>query len=84
MDRKLVLQLAECAFNAHNVVLVGGPGMGKTHLATAVGVSGVRQHRKRVRFYSCTQWWTVRIRRRPQARLDYSDGQRLINSGLSF
>jgi DNA replication protein DnaC len=37
---------------AHNLVLVGGPGSGKTHLATAIGVSGIMHHGKRVRFYS--------------------------------
>jgi len=34
------------------VVLIGGPGTGKTHLATALSVSGVTQHGKKVRFYS--------------------------------
>jgi DNA replication protein DnaC len=54
VDRKLVMQLAETAFTeaAHNVVLVGGPGTGKSHLATAIGVAGIVQHGKRVRFYS--------------------------------
>ena len=54
VDRKLVTMLAETAFtdDAHNVVLVGGPGTGKTHLATAIGVSGITRHGKRVRFYS--------------------------------
>jgi DNA replication protein DnaC len=33
-------------------VLVGGPGTGKTHLATAIGVAGITRHGKRVRFYS--------------------------------
>jgi DNA replication protein DnaC len=28
------------------------PGTGKTHLATAIGVSGITRHSKRVRFYS--------------------------------
>ena len=36
---------------AHNVVLVGGPGSGKSHLATAIGVAGIVHHGKRVRFY---------------------------------
>ena len=54
VDRKLVLQLAEASFTdaAHNVVLVGGPGTGKSHLATAIGVATITRHGKRVRFYS--------------------------------
>jgi DNA replication protein DnaC len=54
VDRKLLLQLAETDFTdeAHNVVLVGGTGTGKTHLATAIGVAGILQKAKRVRFYS--------------------------------
>ena len=54
VDRKLVHQLAELSFTeaAHNAVLIGGPGTGKTHLATAIGVSGVTRHGMRVRFYS--------------------------------
>jgi DNA replication protein DnaC len=54
VDRKMVGTLATTAFTdeAHNVVLVGGPGTGKTHLATAIGVSGITRHGKRVRFYS--------------------------------
>jgi len=54
VDRKLVTQLASCEFTAaaHNVVLVGGPGTGKSHLATAIGVAGITEHGKRVRFYS--------------------------------
>ena len=54
VDRKLVMQLAETTFTeaAHNLVLVGGPGTGKSHLATALGVAGITRHGKRVRFYS--------------------------------
>ena len=54
VDRKLVATLATAAFtdDAHNAVLVGGPGTGKTHLATAIGISGITKHGKRVRFYS--------------------------------
>ena len=48
------MQLAETTFTeaAHNVVLFGGPGTGKSHLATAIGVAGITRHGKRVRFYS--------------------------------
>lgn len=54
VDEKLVLQLAQCEFteHAHNAVLVGGPGTGKTHLATAIGVAGIARHGRRVRFHS--------------------------------
>lgn len=54
VDRNLIAELAGLAFTeaAHNVVFIGGTGTGKTHLATALGVSGITQHGKRVRFYS--------------------------------
>ena len=54
VDRKLIQTLAEMTFTdaAHNAVLVGGPGTGKTHLATAIGVAGISKHGRRVRFYS--------------------------------
>ena len=50
-------QLHRCEFleDAHNAVLVGGPGTGKTHLATAVGVQAIEHHRKRVRFFSTVE-----------------------------
>ena len=54
VDRKLIHLLAEMTFTdaAHNAVLVGGTGTGKTHLATAIGVAGITRHGRRVRFYS--------------------------------
>jgi DNA replication protein DnaC len=37
---------------AENIVLIGGTGTGKTHLATALGVEAIARHGKRARFYS--------------------------------
>jgi DNA replication protein DnaC len=46
-------QLATSTFmeRAHNLILVGGTGTGKTHLATALGVAAIHQG-KRVRFFN--------------------------------
>ena len=54
VDRRLISELADLTFTeaAHNAVFIGGPGTGKTHLATALGVSGIGRHGRRVRFYS--------------------------------
>lgn len=54
VDRKLVMMLADTGFTeqAHNAVLVGGPGTGKTHLATAIGLNAITRYGKRVRFHS--------------------------------
>lgn len=54
VDERLVRQLATLTFTdtAQNAVLIGGPGTGKTHLATAIAVNGIASNGKRVRFYS--------------------------------
>ena len=57
VNEALVRQLHRCEFmeGAHNVVLIGGPGTGKTHIATALGVQAVEHRRRKVRFLSTVE-----------------------------
>jgi DNA replication protein DnaC len=54
INEAMVRQLHRGEFidGAHNVVLIGGPGTGKTHIATALGIQAVEHHRKKVRFFA--------------------------------
>ncbi len=54
VDEALISVLHRCEFleEMQNMVFVGGPGTGKTHLATAIGVQTIQHHYKRVRFLS--------------------------------
>ncbi len=53
LSQAQIQQLASAAFmgEAHNLILVGGTGTGKTHLAITIGVAAIHQG-KRVRFYN--------------------------------
>ena len=54
INEATVRQLHRCEFmdGAQNVVLIGGPGTGKTHVATALGIQAIEHHRRKVRFFS--------------------------------
>ena len=57
INEALVRQLHRCEFMdaAEKVVLIGGPGTGKSHVATALGVQAIEHHRKRFRFFSTVE-----------------------------
>ena len=57
LNEDLVRQLHRGDFmdGAHNAVLIGGPGTGKTHIATAIGVQAVEHLRRKVRFFSTVE-----------------------------
>lgn len=54
VDRQQISVFASTEFTerAENIVLIGGTGTGKTHLATALGIQAITRHGKRIRFYS--------------------------------
>ena len=67
--------------DAHNVVLIGGPGTGKTHLATAIGLQAIAHHHRRVRFFSTIELVNVL----EQEKANGKPGQmahRLVHSDL--
>jgi DNA replication protein DnaC len=70
LNTPLALELARCDFveRRENLLLVGGPGTGKTHLATALGVEACGRG-KRVRFYRVTELVTQLMEAREERQL---------------
>ena len=83
INEALVRQLHRCDFIdvADNVVLVGGPGTGKTHVATALGVQAIEHHRKRVRFFSTMELVNALEQEKAQGRTGQI-ANRLVHSDL--
>jgi DNA replication protein DnaC len=67
LDKQRILQLAECHWieQAEAVILVGSPGVGKSHLATALGAEACRKG-KRVRYFSAEDLATAILEAKAQ------------------
>ncbi len=54
INEATVRTLHRCEFmdGAQNIVLIGSPGTGNTHVATALGIQAIEHHRRKVRFLS--------------------------------
>ena len=83
INEALVRQLHRCDFldDANNIVLVGGPGTGKTHIATAIGVQAIEHHHKRVRFFSTVELVNALEQEKAQGRSSQI-ANRLVHSDL--
>jgi DNA replication protein DnaC len=70
LNRLLVAELMRCAYldNREAVILIGNPGTGKTHVATALGVEACGRG-KRVQFWKVTELITHLIEAREERQL---------------
>jgi DNA replication protein DnaC len=78
LNRARVLGLAHGSYleQAETVLLIGNPGLGKTHIATALGVSAARQG-QRVRFYTAAGLTAELIQAQSEHRLTKALAQML-------
>ncbi len=83
VDETLIRTLHRCQFieDTQNLVLVGGPGTGKTQLATALGVQAIQHHRYRVRFLSTIELVNA-LEQEKQQRLQGRIANRLTQMDL--
>jgi DNA replication protein DnaC len=67
LNRALILELARCEFidRRESVILLGGPGTGKTHVATGLAAAAC-QRGKRVRFFRVTELLTQLLEAREE------------------
>jgi DNA replication protein DnaC len=71
IDKKQLLQLANCHFIEHgdNILILGPPGVGKTHLCVALGLKAI-EHGYRVLFTTAAQLIATLSKAHSEGRLD--------------
>jgi len=71
LNKQRILTLAQGAYiaQAEPIILVGNPGLGKTHIAIGLGMAACRQ-RERVRFYNAASLVNELIAAQEQTRLE--------------
>ena len=76
VNKPLITELVRCQYldSRENVLLVGNPGTGKTHLATALGIEACGRG-KRVRFWRVTELITQLMEAREERGLTRMKGQ---------
>ena len=76
LNRVLILELSRCEFidRCESVIVLGGPGTGKTHVAIGLAVSAC-QRGKRVRFVRVTELVTQLLEAREERALSRLRGQ---------
>jgi DNA replication protein DnaC len=70
LNRALIVELSRCAFldRRESVILLGGPGTGKTHVAIGLAVAAC-QRGKKVRFFRVTELLTQLLEAREERAL---------------
>jgi DNA replication protein DnaC len=76
LNRALILELARCEYieRRESVILLGGPGTGKTHVATALAAAAC-QRGKKVRFFRVSELLTQLLEAREERVLGRLRGQ---------
>jgi DNA replication protein DnaC len=85
IDRKQIRELAGLSFveRAHNVVLLGPPGVGKTHLAIALGLAAIAQG-QHVHFLSAAELTALPPEQMPARLLALSKPKLLILDEMGY